>query len=370
MLLRSAAHGSPVADSRAGTVRIVNASRSTPSSTSCHVSGVETPANVAGARAVSRRQRLPEDVLQEVDVDALAARGDGRARPSRASGASAPRRSRRSGRRAGRLRTACPAGAGYRCAGLRSRTSSARRWRRAVELVADPARDVERPAERQAGRSDRGRGRRSRRTRATARARTTDPARSPRAASCTSSVIRSPPTICGRCSATVDHLDRARPAGTSCDAMLIERLGGDAVRKALHHERAVGHRRQDERRDLRVVAEQVALGQLLLRPEHLVQVGHRKPLAARQVERAVAPCVFERAELIDEGGRASPGVMPGAARAGFVRPRAVRRYGRPLTSDAARRTPLSARGRHRAGSCRRAGRDRPDAAASRRRSTR
>ena len=86
------------------------------------------------------------------------------------------------------------------------------------------------------------------------------------------------------------------------DAMLVERLGGDAVRKALHHERAVGHRRQDVRRDLRVVAEQIAFGQLLLRPEHLVQVGHREPLAARQFERAVAPGVFERAEVIDEGG--------------------------------------------------------------------
>ena len=48
----------------------------------------------AGARAVGGRERLPEDVLQEVDVDALAARARRCARSSRASDASARRPSR------------------------------------------------------------------------------------------------------------------------------------------------------------------------------------------------------------------------------------------------------------------------------------
>ena len=67
---------------------------------------------VAGARAVGGRQRLAEDVLQAVDVDALAARGDRALDGGDLRDASARRRSRRSGSRAGRRRTACPAGSG------------------------------------------------------------------------------------------------------------------------------------------------------------------------------------------------------------------------------------------------------------------
>ena len=44
-------------------------------------------------------------------------------------------------------------------------------------------------------------------------------------------------------------------------AMLIEGLAGDAVRKALHHERPVGKHGQDQRRDAHVMTKQVALRQ-------------------------------------------------------------------------------------------------------------
>ena len=57
-------------------------------------------------------------------------------------------------------------------------------------------------------------------------------------------------------------------------ALLIERDRiVDAVRKSLHDERTIGDDGEDERRDGRVVAQQVALGQLELRPEELGQVG-------------------------------------------------------------------------------------------------
>ena len=101
--------------------------------------------------------------------------------------------------------------------------------------------------------------------------------------------------------------------------MLVERLGRDAVRKALHHERPVGDRGQDVRRGLHVVAEQIALGELLLRPEHLVQVGDREPLAAGQFERAVAPGVFERVQLIDERVERGPAATSRRSGAGARR---------------------------------------------------
>ena len=84
--------------------------------------------------------------------------------------------------------------------------------------------------------------------------------------------------------------------------MLVERGRGDAVRKPFHDQRAVRHRREDEVRDARVVAKQIALGQLQLRPEHLVQVGDLQMFAVGEIEDAVPPRLFERIELVDDGG--------------------------------------------------------------------
>ena len=53
-------------------------------------------------------------------------------------------------------------------------------------------------------------------------------------------------------------------------AMLVEGLRRDAVGIPLHHQGTIRDGRQNERRDLDVIAEQVALGELLFRPEDLV----------------------------------------------------------------------------------------------------
>ena len=83
-------------------------------------------------------------------------------------------------------------------------------------------------------------------------------------------------------------------------ALLVERRAVDAVRKPLHHQRPIGDGGQDERRHLRVVAEQIALGELAVRPEDLREVGDAEPLAVGQLDRAVAAGVLERAQLIDD----------------------------------------------------------------------
>ena len=49
-----------------------------------------------------------------------------------------------------------------------------------------------------------------------------------------------------------------------------------------------------------VVAQQVALGQLELRPEQLREVGDADPRAVGQRDRAVPARVFERAQLVDD----------------------------------------------------------------------
>jgi hypothetical protein len=105
--------------------------------------------------------------------------------------------------------------------------------------------------------------------------------------------------ICGRRSAAPTVSTRT-PSGTP----------GDAVRKALHDERPIGHRRQNERRDLRVVAEEIAFRQLLLRPEDLVQITDRQPPPTRQLEHAVFARVLEGAQLLDD----SPGLAAGCSR--------------------------------------------------------
>ena len=77
-------------------------------------------------------------------------------------------------------------------------------------------------------------------------------------------------------------------------AMLIERRPVDAVRQPLHHQRPVVDDRQDERRDPRVEANQVALGLLDLRPEDLVEVGDLERVAVGQLQ-LVRSCAPSRA---------------------------------------------------------------------------
>ena len=83
--------------------------------------------------------------------------------------------------------------------------------------------------------------------------------------------------------------------------MLIEGLGVDPVGKALHDEGPIGDDGKEKRGNLDVVAEQIALGQLLPRPEHLGQVGDRYVFSARQVEDTVAAALLEGVELVEKG---------------------------------------------------------------------
>src|SRR5690606_31627988 len=83
-------------------------------------------------------------------------------------------------------------------------------------------------------------------------------------------------------------------------AMLVERLARDAVRIALHHERAVLDDRQDERRDLHVVPQEIALGQTLRGPEDLLQVADVERVAVGQDDRSAASRALELAQLLDD----------------------------------------------------------------------
>ena len=164
-------------------------------------------------------------------------------------------------------------------------------------------------------------------------------------------------------------------------ALLVERRPVDAVREALHHQRPIGDGRQQERRDRRVVAQQVALRQLQRRPEHLREVGDAEPFAAGQ-RRWCRPSARPRARAAARRRRRSPasaGPRCGRRSSGCVRPASC--AARDRTAAAGSRAgfvaPLGAAGARlfmalviASGSCRPAARDTPDAAACCRRSTR
>src|SRR5262252_2839779 len=82
--------------------------------------------------------------------------------------------------------------------------------------------------------------------------------------------------------------------------MLIELRSVDAVWKSLHHERPVLDGRQDERRDLRVVAHQIALGHLEVRPEDLVQVADLEVEVARERDHSLPSRLLEKAQLVNK----------------------------------------------------------------------
>ena len=94
----------------------------------------------------------------------------------------------------------------------------------------------------------------------------------------------------------VDHAARAVRDRAGLDprrprrrrALHEERLAVGAVGIALHHHRAVGEVRQQHRRDVGVVLEQVALGDAERGPERLVEVGELD--LARRRSRRAPPC--------------------------------------------------------------------------------
>ena len=82
--------------------------------------------------------------------------------------------------------------------------------------------------------------------------------------------------------------------------LLVKSRPADPVGKALHHQRAIGHHREKPVGHSGVVAEQITLRQPGSRPVDLGQVGDAELAAVWQLDRAVAPGVLERAQLIDD----------------------------------------------------------------------
>ena len=128
--------------------------------------------------------------------------------------------------------------------------------------------------------------------------------------------------------------------------LLVERLFGDAVRKALHHQRPVIDRRQNERRHIDVVAEELALGDAelgqktlarLRRPSIANRPGgpHHRPSVRAPVPRAAHAPLRTRqpaSRLLASGAIAfSRGVL-GASAASPSRRRRFRRCGAARTT--------------------------------------
>ena len=97
----------------------------------------------------------------------------------------------------------------------------------------------------------------------------------------------------------VDGIALARtPRGTVVGrAVLVEGVPVDAVGQALHDQRPIAHHRQQERRDLEVVAEQIALGEPQLGPQRLVQI----PELERAAVRAAPACRCPRNQRLERG---------------------------------------------------------------------
>ena len=147
--VRSRAHRSPTSANRAGAV------------TDREVPRIDRLRRVPSSRAASRRRRSRWRArCRRSRASCPGCSAGSRRRPCRALraftmrstvatfGCASRRRSRRSGRTASRIRTDVPAAAECRCAGPRARRLRHRRDLQRVELVADPARDVEHLRER------------------------------------------------------------------------------------------------------------------------------------------------------------------------------------------------------------------------------
>src|SRR3990172_3568274 len=125
--------------------------------------------------------------------------------------------------------------------------------------------------------------------------------------------------------------------------LLVERLLADAVGESLHDERAIVHGRQDERRRLHVVAEQIALREAEVRPEHLGQIGDAQGVAIRQRELAVLAGVLELVEAPNEqlkgagAGLLQPRLVAGPEGPAYVRRRMPRSMERRVFRSMERR---------------------------------
>ena len=106
------------------------------------------------------------------------------------------------------------------------------------------------------------------------------------------------------------------------------------IRIAFHRQRPVVYGRKNERRRFDVVAEEIALGEALLRPEDLVEVADAQHIAAGKIDAAVAMRVLERAKLIEKC------VQCGPAKAGLhVRSLGVRSVRLPAVATLRRGAP-------------------------------
>ena len=92
----------------------------------------------------------------------------------------------------------------------------------------------------------------------------------------------------------------AHAGGHLRGAVLIERRCRDAVGEALHDQRPIGDGRQHEGRGADVIAEEIALRQLLLRPENLMQVRDAQPVATGEREHTVAAGLLQLRQLIEQ----------------------------------------------------------------------
>ena len=83
-------------------------------------------------------------------------------------------------------------------------------------------------------------------------------------------------------------------------AVLVERLRVDTVRIPLHDQRPIGQHREHAGGAADVVPEQVAFGQLQLRPEGLREITDLEAAASGQQQYAVTAPVLDRVELIEQ----------------------------------------------------------------------
>ena len=117
-----------------------------------------------------------------------------------------------------------------------------------------------------------------------------------------SSIIGNAMTLPEPCS--IEHV-RSQPRRVAGRALHVEELPGGPVGIPLHHLRAVAHVRDQERRDVGVVLEQVALRDAELGPERLAQVREGDVLAVRMHDRSLAVARDRKPSGLNLRGRVS-----------------------------------------------------------------
>ena len=81
--------------------------------------------------------------------------------------------------------------------------------------------------------------------------------------------------------------------------MLVERFTVNAVREALHHERAVLDDGEDVGRHPKIEAEQLALGDARVGPEDLVQIADRYSAPVGEHESAASFGLFQLLQQLE-----------------------------------------------------------------------